>query len=74
MTSKKLHPEVTGRFACPVQAVYKFVSEGDDRRIIAGRIESGRAKVGDKVIFSPSNKMSTIKSIEVFNAPGPQRD
>ena len=53
----------------PVQAVYKFVSQGDDRRIIAGRIESGRAKVGDKVIFTPSHKMSTIKSIEVFNAP-----
>lgn len=52
----------------PVQAVYKFVSQGDDRRIIAGRIESGRAKVGDKVVFVPSNKVSTIKSIEAFNA------
>jgi bifunctional enzyme CysN/CysC len=48
----------------PVQAVYKFTSHGDDRRIIAGRIESGRIAVGDKVIFSPSNKSSTIKSIE----------
>jgi bifunctional enzyme CysN/CysC len=52
----------------PVQAVYKFTSHGDDRRIIAGRIESGRIAVGDKVIFSPSNKSSTIKSIEAFNA------
>jgi bifunctional enzyme CysN/CysC len=56
-------------FRMPVQAVYKFVSQGDDRRIIAGRVESGKAKVGDKVIFFPSNKTSTIKSIEVFNAP-----
>ena len=24
--------------------------------------------VGDKVVFSPSNKISTIKSIEAFNA------
>lgn len=53
----------------PVQAVYKFVSWGDDRRIIAGRIEEGRVRVGDKVVFFPSNKTSTIKSIEVFNAP-----
>jgi len=53
----------------PVQAVYKFASQGDDRRIIAGRIESGKAKVGDKIVFFPSNKTSTIKSIEVFNAP-----
>jgi bifunctional enzyme CysN/CysC len=57
-----------GAFRLPVQAVYKFVSQGDDRRIIAGRIESGQAKVGDKVVFVPSNKTSTIKSIEAFNA------
>jgi bifunctional enzyme CysN/CysC len=50
-----------------VQAVYKFTSHGDDRRIIAGRIEAGRVKVGDKVVFSPSNKSTTIKSIEGFN-------
>jgi len=62
--SKKDRP-----FRMPVQAVYKFVSQGDDRRIIAGRIESGKASVGDKVVFFPSNKSTTIKSIEVFNAP-----
>jgi bifunctional enzyme CysN/CysC len=55
-------------FRMPVQAVYKFVSQGDDRRIIAGRIESGKVRVGDKVIFSPSNKSTTVKSIEAFNA------
>jgi bifunctional enzyme CysN/CysC len=53
----------------PVQAVYKFVSQGDDRRIVAGRVEAGKVKVGDQVVFFPSNKTSTIKSIEVFNAP-----
>lgn len=51
----------------PIQAVYKFVTEGDDRRIFAGRIEAGTVKVGDKVVFVPSNKTSTIKSIEGFN-------
>jgi bifunctional enzyme CysN/CysC len=53
----------------PVQAVYKFTKAGDDRRIVAGRVEAGRVKVGDKVVFSPSNKVSTIKTIEAFNAP-----
>jgi bifunctional enzyme CysN/CysC len=53
----------------PVQAVYKFTKHGDDRRIVAGRIEAGRVAVGDKVVFSPSNKISTVKSIEGFNAP-----
>ena len=52
----------------PLQAVYKFTEHGDDRRIFAGRIEAGKVAVGDKVVFSPSNKISTIKSIEGFNA------
>ncbi len=51
----------------PVQAVYKFTSHGDDRRIVAGRIESGKVKVGDKIVFSPSNKSTTIKTVEGFN-------
>ena len=41
-------------FRMPVQDVYKF----DERRIIAGRVESGRLKVGDHLTFSPSNKKS----------------
>ncbi|MDG1286802.1 MAG: adenylyl-sulfate kinase [Rickettsiales bacterium] len=44
----------------PIQDVYKF----DERRILAGRIESGSLKVGDEVLFSPSNKTSTITSLE----------
>ena len=68
-TFTKAPPKTHRPLRMPVQAVYKFVSQGDDRRIIAGRIESGKAKVGDKVVFLPSNKTSTIKSIEVFNAP-----
>jgi len=49
----------------PIQDVYRF----DHRRILAGRVESGRLKVGDRLVFSPSNKTSTVKSIERWNAP-----
>lgn len=49
----------------PIQDVYRF----DERRILAGRIESGTIKVGDRVIFSPGNKSSTVKTIERWNAP-----
>ena len=52
----------------PVQDVYKF----DDRRIIAGRIESGTLKVGDRVVFSPSNKSVRVKSIEAWAAAQPK--
>jgi bifunctional enzyme CysN/CysC len=47
----------------PVQDVYKF----DGRRIIAGRITAGRLKIGDHLVFSPSNKRANIRSIEAFN-------
>jgi bifunctional enzyme CysN/CysC len=53
-------------FRMPVQGVYKFTAEGDDRRLVAGRVESGKISVGDEVIFLPSNKRSTIQSIEGF--------
>ena len=33
----------------PVQAIYKF----DDRRIVAGRIESGHLNAGDEIVIMP---------------------
>jgi len=54
-------------FRMPVQGVYKFTRDGDNRRIIAGTIEAGTLKVGDPVIFYPSGKMSRVKAIEAFN-------
>lgn len=46
-----------------IQDVYKF----DARRIIAGRITAGRLKIGDHLVFSPSNKRANIRSVEAFN-------
>ena len=43
-----------------IQDIYRF----DERRLIAGRIESGQLKVGDELVFSPGRKRSKIKSIE----------
>lgn len=43
-----------------IQDVYRF----DERRIIAGRIETGKLKVGDELVFSPANKTSKVHSIE----------
>ncbi len=63
----KTPPKIDQPLRMPVQAVYKFTSHGDERRIIAGRIEAGRVKVGDKVVFTPSNKSTTVRSIESFN-------
>jgi bifunctional enzyme CysN/CysC len=61
--------EVDRPFRMPVQDVYKFTGNGDDRRIVAGTVESGRAKTGDEVVFYPSGKRTTIKTFEGFNRP-----
>ncbi len=44
----------------PVQAIYKF----DDRRIIAGRIESGALAAGDEIVIMPAGKIAKIKTVE----------
>lgn len=56
-------------FRFPVQDIYKFTRNNDDRRIVAGTVDSGSVTAGDEVIFLPSQKKSFIKSIEAFNAP-----
>jgi bifunctional enzyme CysN/CysC len=44
----------------PVQAIYKF----DDRRIVTGRIESGRLAAGDEIVIMPAGKIAKIRSVE----------
>jgi bifunctional enzyme CysN/CysC len=44
----------------PVQAIYKF----DDRRIVAGRVESGALASGDEIIIMPAGKVAKIRSVE----------
>jgi bifunctional enzyme CysN/CysC len=60
-------------FRMPVQDVYKFTKQGDDRRIVAGTIDSGTVAVGDTVVFYPSGKKSRVKTIEAFNRPTQSR-
>lgn len=51
----------------PVQDVYR---QGD-RRILAGRVESGRLRVGDELRFEPTGTAARIASIEAWNSPHP---
>jgi bifunctional enzyme CysN/CysC len=48
----------------PVQAIYKF----DDRRIVAGRIESGSLTAGDEIVVMPAGKIAKIRSVEGWPA------
>ncbi len=57
--------EADGPLRFAVQDIYRF----DERRIVAGRVESGTMRVGDHIVFSPNNKTSSVASIERWNAP-----
>ena len=46
----------------PIQDVYKF----DNRRIIAGRIESGCLRAGDEILINPGHKTTRVKTIEYW--------
>jgi len=63
-------PESNLPLRLPVQDVYKF----DERRIIAGRIESGSLKVGDEILFSPSGRRVKIASIESWPQTTPVKE
>jgi bifunctional enzyme CysN/CysC len=51
-----------------VQDIYKF----DERRIIAGRIDSGRLAVGESIVISPSNQEAHVVSFESWGGAPPR--
>lgn len=52
-----------------VQDVYK----AGEKRICAGRVESGVLKAGQKIRFSPSGETTVVRSIEKWNEPARSR-
>ena len=46
----------------PVQDVYRL----DQRRMLVGRVETGRLALGDDILLSPSNAVARIRSIEAW--------
>ena len=49
----------------PIQDVYRL----EHRRIFAGRIEAGKLRIGDRLVFSPHNKTAQVATIERWAAP-----
>ncbi len=57
---KKSEAEKALRF--PIQDIYKI----DEKRIVVGRVESGRITKGEEILFLPSKTETKVKTIEVF--------
>lgn len=69
---ERLEDDLDRPFRMPLQDVYKFTEAGDDRRIFVGTVETGRIHPGDDVVFLPSGKRSTVKTIEALSGPRPE--
>src|ERR1700730_7597879 len=59
--------------AAPLRLSIQDVYRQEDQRILVGRIESGRLAVGDTLLFSPSNKLARVRSIEAWPGPAPRQ-
>ncbi len=57
--------------ALPLRMPVHDVRRLDDRCTVAGRIETGRVRVGDRVLFSPSNRTASVAGIEARDVPAP---
>jgi sulfate adenylyltransferase large subunit len=61
-TLKNKQPAIDKALLLPIQDIYKI----DDKRINAGRVESGVVRQGDKIKILPTGQDTTVKSIEKF--------
>lgn len=52
----------------PVQDLYRY----GDKRIVVGRIESGKLKTGDRIRFAPLGREATVATLEHWSGPGRQ--
>jgi elongation factor 1-alpha len=55
----------------PIQGVHTIQGIGT---VPVGRVETGRIKVGDRIIFMPSGKSGEVKSIEMHHEQLPQAE
>ncbi|MHA1793583.1 MAG: translation elongation factor EF-1 subunit alpha [Promethearchaeota archaeon] len=63
----KVPPKETDKpLRIPIQDVYKIKGAGT---VPVGRVETGKIKVGDKVIFMPSGQTAEVRSIEMHHEP-----
>jgi bifunctional enzyme CysN/CysC len=65
-------PAATPEHALPLRMPIQDVYRHGDRRVLAGRLDSGRLAVGDELLFSPSGRAAKIA--ELLTWPGTAPD
>lgn len=66
----KTLPAVNQPLRLPIQDVYRFSADGDQRRIIAGTLSSGKIAAGDALVAYPSGKQTHVQDLVMFNREG----
>jgi sulfate adenylyltransferase subunit 1 (EFTu-like GTPase family) len=61
-TLQAISRSVQGPLRFPVQDVYTV----DGRKLLVGRIESGRLRAGEELLFLPSGLKARVKAVKVF--------
>lgn len=64
---EKHKPLVDRPLRLPIQDVYKFSEDGDQRRIVAGTLTSGSIRPGDFLVAYPSGKRTHVAELVAFN-------
>lgn len=56
----------SSRSALPLRIIVQDVYKFDERRIVAGKVTSGKVCVGDELMFSPHNRVAKVARIESY--------
>lgn len=72
VTALEALPAATPDRALPLRMPVQDVYRHGERRVLAGRIDSGRIAVGDELLFSPSGRVGKVA--ELLAWPGPLPD
>ncbi|AJF62675.1 MAG: Sulfate adenylyltransferase subunit 1 [archaeon GW2011_AR20] len=60
----EIENKIKNHLRMPIQDIYNI----DNKKIIVGKVESGKVKVGDEIKILPINRNYMVKSIEIFNS------
>jgi len=65
-------PAATPEHALPLRLPIQDVYRQGDRRVLAGRVDSGRLAIGDELVFSPSGRVGKVAELLAWPIAAPE--